>query len=363
MGQALSRLWKGHFARPAGLLSNSPVDVFLLISDQLSADALAALSLTCRSFYIILKARIQLHGADREALLLLLEKDLGDKLYYCPFCSRLHPFSPSWTPIGRDLRARKIQSCCYKCCPVRGQAFRLSNLYHYCLGYHLARLVMNRHLFGAPSGLPLDNLQRCFVEFKVNDARPWTQDWSAKIVDNELFLQAIHVFYEPDSAGFGAAIGHQNHYICPHIITAIPPGRNLYMLDEISELKVHRLHRLIPCRGVLRHCSRCLTDFQITIERVKGCKRPLGTVPTTPQRGWVSDGFQVPHCYEIEPHKTPHAAGWQITIVAYHQFGSCRSPQDWKWKALTPGAQLLTSRRNPVLYPPGAVIRKWQQSI
>lgn len=219
---------------------------------------------------------------------------------------------------------------------------------------------MNRHLFGAPRGLPLDNLHNRFVEV---DTRPWTQDWSAKIVDNELFLQAIHVFYDPDSVGLGSAIGHRHHYICPHIVTANPRGHNLYGVDEISELQDYRLHQLAPCRDVLRHCPRCLTDFQVTIERVQGCERPLGTVPTTPQRGWVSDGNQAHHCYEVEPHETLHATGWQITIVAYHQVGSCRSPQDWKWKALAPGAQLLTSRRDPVSYPLGAVIRKWQQSI
>ncbi|KAI0859319.1 hypothetical protein F4860DRAFT_269841 [Xylaria cubensis] len=361
MGQALSWLWKGHSMPPAGPLSNIPVEVFLLISDQLSADALAALSLTCRSFYYILKTRIRLHGADREALLLLLEKDLGDKLYYCPFCSRLHPFSPSWTPVDINIKAREIQSCCYERCPARGQAFRLSNLCHYNLGYHLARLVMNRHLFGAPNGLPLDNLHRRFVEFQGYGARPWNQDLSFKIVDNELFLQAIHVFHARDSAGFGAASGHQNHYICPHIVTAIPPDRNIYVLDEIPELKDHRLHRLIPCRDVLRHCPRCLTDFKMTVERVRDCELPLGTVPTTPQRGWISHGGQVHRWYEVEPHTKPDAAGWQIIIVAYHQFGNCRSPQDWKWKALSPGIELMTSRRDTVYYPPGAVIRKWQQ--
>lgn len=221
---------------------------------------------------------------------------------------------------------------------------------------------MNRHLFGAPNGLPLENLHRRFVEFKVHDGRPWTQDLTAKIVDDELFLQAIHVFYGPDSADFGTATGHQHHYICPHIITASPPGYNFYGLGEISELKDHRLHRLIPCRDVLQYCSRCLTDFQITIERVKGCERPLGTVPTTPQTGFVSDGNQVHRCYEVEPHKSPHEAGWQITIVAYHQFGSCRSPQDWKWKAFSRGVELFASRRNLVFYPPGAVIQKWRGS-
>ncbi|KAI0969363.1 hypothetical protein F4678DRAFT_473973 [Xylaria arbuscula] len=351
MGQALSRLRKGHFASPAGSLLNTPVKVFLLISDRLSPDALAALSLTCKPFYLILKERIQLNSADRNTLLLLLEKDLGDKLYYCHFCSRLHPFSPSWTPVDSYLRARKIQNCCYECCPVLGQAFSLSKPYHYGIGYHHARLVMNRHLFGAPRGLPLDHLHRRFVELSP---RSWTQDWSARIVDNELFLRAIHVFYGQDSVCSGAAIGHEDHFICPHIMTAMPLGYKVYFIDEIPELKDHHDHRLIPCRDILRSCPRCLTDYQITIERAEGCERPLRTTPTIHQKAWVSDG---------NPHEAPHAAGWQITIVTYHQVGSCRSPQDWKWKTLTFGLPLLKSPRSEGSYPSGAVIRKWQQSL
>ncbi|KAI1109885.1 hypothetical protein F5Y14DRAFT_444367 [Nemania sp. NC0429] len=358
MGPTLSRLWKGHHPLPAGPLSNAPVDVFLLISDQLSGDALAALSLTCKSFYILLKARLQLLGADREALLLLLEKDLGDKLYYCPFCSRLHPFSPSWTPLDFDLRRRKIQSCCYEGCPVRGEAFRLGNLCRYTLGYHHARLVMNRHLFGAPNGLPLENLHRHIVEYRCRGGRPWTQNLSAKIVDNELFLQATHSFYGPDSIAYGGTPGHQRHFICPHIMTSIPPGYDWDVFDTISELKDHGLHRLMPCQDVLHHCSRCLTDFQITIERVKICERSLRAASMASQRGWVDDGTPIYDWYEVVE------AGWQITIVAYHQFGSCRSPLDWKWKALSlPVWGRDLGARNLVSYPPGAVRQKCQPAV
>jgi hypothetical protein len=112
-------------------LSNTPVEVFLLISEQLSAVALTALSLTCRPFYFILKAKVQLYGVDRDALLLLLEKDLGDKLYYCPYCSRLHRFSPSSSPVDLPLKDLKTESCCYERSPVSNQGFTLLNLGYY----------------------------------------------------------------------------------------------------------------------------------------------------------------------------------------------------------------------------------------
>lgn len=104
MGQAISSLWK----TPPSImpLLNLPVEVVLPISDQLTADpgALVALSPTCKPLYNMLKERATLHGVDRENLLLLLEKDFGDKVFYCPFCFRLHSFLSSSSPTEWDLR-------------------------------------------------------------------------------------------------------------------------------------------------------------------------------------------------------------------------------------------------------------------
>lgn len=52
---------------------------------------------------------------------------------------------------------------------------------------------MNRHFFGMPSGLPLGNPHAYIVDSRADyDAPPWTQSWSAKIIEDELFLSAIH---------------------------------------------------------------------------------------------------------------------------------------------------------------------------
>ncbi|KAI0200553.1 hypothetical protein F4808DRAFT_154613 [Astrocystis sublimbata] len=339
-----------HLENQVRLLCNSPVDVFLCIADHLSPDALAALSLTCRSFYVLLKRKIKLDCADREAFLCLLEQDLGDRFYYCHFCYRLHPFSPSWTPAVDIWGTQKIrfQGCCYADCPIRGQAFSLANRGLHCIGFPLARLVMNRHFHGAPSGLPLANLQHHFVPWSP---KPWTQDWTARIIDDELFLRAAHVFYDQHAVDQtlvhpGVKIGHEAHYICAHYLTDMPTDFRLWYIDAIPELENYRLDRSILCHNVLRSCPRCLTDFETTIEPIKSGDRP-------PQPMSI-----------VEPDVIPHPRGWRITVVAYHQVGACRSPEDWKWKALVPknGHEIRKVKRSPVFMPPGAVMQKWQGS-
>lgn len=43
--------------------------------------------------------------------------------------------------------------------------------------------------------------------------------------------------------------------------------------------------------------------------------------------------------------------GWEVTLISFHQLGSCRSPDEWKWANL---AKMPSKAR-----PPGSVRRKW----
>lgn len=112
-------------------LSNLPAEIVLLISSHLTVDptALVALALTCKPLYnIITVERANLQGAHRENLLLLLEKDLGDKVFYCPYCSRLHSFLSSESPTNYDfILYRLVQGCPYWRSVSRGQAFEVRN--------------------------------------------------------------------------------------------------------------------------------------------------------------------------------------------------------------------------------------------
>jgi hypothetical protein len=236
-------------------------------------------------------------------------------------------------------------------------------------GYHHARLVMNRHLFGVPYGLPLENLNRHYVEFSTRGNRPWTQNWSAKIVDDELFLRNIHVYscLDSENSGIGNTTNHQFHFICQHILTGIPPQykspTNQHICEEIPELIDHRACQLNSCRDVSRSCIGCLTDYQITIKRLEKNEFAIRNIAKTPSVGPYNNGKLAYWSDEAKTHKPPHAAGWEITIVSYHQLGACRSPEDWKWKTMVSFAGLLIAQRDPVCYPPGSVMRKWQKTV
>jgi hypothetical protein len=132
--------------------------------------------------------------------------------------------------------------------------------------------------------------------------------------------------------------------------------------EEISELKGLDHDQpdapFIP-RRVLRSCSQCLTELEITIARVqvRNCQGPKHR----------RVGSFIMHCRgECGQREGPHAVGWQISIAAYHQVGSCRSPEDWKWKMLTlpiEVCRLQGLQRDMARYPSGAVVQKWEDLI
>lgn len=85
------------------LLLNLPPEILLLIASQLSSspESLVALSLTCKPlFYFIDRDALKLCDQSQKHLLLLLEKDLGDRFFYCPFCQKLHRFSQPWDNVN-----------------------------------------------------------------------------------------------------------------------------------------------------------------------------------------------------------------------------------------------------------------------
>ncbi|KAI1087403.1 hypothetical protein F5B19DRAFT_475617 [Rostrohypoxylon terebratum] len=51
------------------------------------------------------------------------------------------------------------------------------------------------------------------------------------------------------------------------------------------------------------------------------------------------------------------AHGWMVTIKTYHDFGNCRSPSYWKWKAMVEYIQDTKNRDKPS----GAVKSGWHE--
>lgn len=105
-----------------------------------------------------------------------------------------------------------------------------------------------------------------------------------------------------------------------------------------------------PCRELSRSCTECSTDYVVTIERAE--------VREVVKQSW---GAKLDF-------SGPFADGWRVTIVAYHQLGRCRDPDDWEWLSLSGGDNIKFgadgrrkySGRDMALYPPGSIIRKWE---
>jgi hypothetical protein len=102
MGQIISYITGFLTVSP---LLNLPTEILLLIASHLSSspESLVALSLTCKPLsFIFDRNEVNLCEKPRRQLLLFLEKDFGNYLFYCSVCCRLHRFSQQWSPISAN---------------------------------------------------------------------------------------------------------------------------------------------------------------------------------------------------------------------------------------------------------------------
>lgn len=328
-------------------LFNLPIELCLLVAQHLrdTPECIFTLALTCKTLYTLLLPEAPiLTRQQRESFLLLLERDpsIGGQFYFCAICRILHRFSPSWSPLTREHtffnRAHRYMRPCYA-----DTSFYLEN-WIYALGYHHARLVTNRHLYGAPCGLPLSSLEVASVRY-TQTAPYWKQSLCrARIVDDELFLCVTHTIDSLERPvtehDLRAAIDLGYHYsICRHV----DPAYNVPALNLPPQQSRSGTQELFSeCLDVAGSCHLCLTDFYTTVEH-----------NTAPDRALV--GFW--DCF-----RGFATSGWVITIVSYHQFGSCRSPDSWKWRVMVERNRLIKDKldcRDNSCYPPGSIRAKW----
>ncbi|KAL2758629.1 hypothetical protein ACRALDRAFT_2026138 [Sodiomyces alcalophilus JCM 7366] len=205
------------------------------------------------------------------------------------------------------------------------------------LQYNLARLVMNRHLYGPSHGFPLvmiegSSRKRC----PTSDVR-YQQCWRARIIQDELFLCTIFTYYHPENTTDRLMrfmrVSHQQ--ICPHLrIRASNPStvaswpRNLPELNQDLAIP----NRFItPVRSCVSSCAICRTDYQVKIQQ-----RP----------SWKMWGPR----------------GWIISIVTWQQLGKCRSPFDWDWRIMALDVMNdLNSRWRSHADMPGVIRHRWSQ--
>lgn len=111
MGQIISYITGLWTVSP---LLNLPTEILLLIAPHLSSspESLIALSLSCKALSSILdRDAVRFGEKSRRQLLLLLEKDLGNRFFYCSVCLKLHHFSQQWSPPSADYLWMPNISC------------------------------------------------------------------------------------------------------------------------------------------------------------------------------------------------------------------------------------------------------------
>ena len=334
-----------------------PADVLLLFVDQLreTPESIRALALTCRVLYKLVPWAPVRERDGRNNLEVLFLPGIGSKFYCCSSCHRLYEIESSWGPLRNKYTGHGSEYICGPpTCNVPGHdekhgifglckpgSFRRWD-WDYELTYNLARLVMTRHRYGEPFGLPLDVLNATSFIYRSR----WVQSWSAKIIDNELFLSATHTTDSHDVGPRGLRSRIDRRYdgyeICPHVSSDLVDG-------GIAALRkpTNSMEQFSECRDVVGWCRWCLTDYSTTIERMAASR---GVV----QNPW--DRF-----------RRNLSAEWTITIVTYHQFGRCRDPwASWKWNAIVGRtcSEGWGSSRMAMGYQlrPGSVRNKWLAS-
>ena len=147
------------------------------------------LSLTCKTLSCLFSNWQNADlGEARKEFLLLLEKDEGDRFLYCCFCNGIHYFL-----LPKNL------ICASTFCknPRSGSGYSRG----YDISFPEVRALMNHHLSGGQSGLPLSHadLEAAIgtPEWAAYETEPhWERDRSARAIDGELYLCVTHTLYQ-----------------------------------------------------------------------------------------------------------------------------------------------------------------------
>ncbi len=284
-------------------MATSPSQLLLLPSDilsylaqhHLSPVAAVALSLTCKASYNLLFPHLKATSRfpfnkprHKTELCVLLERDIGDKYCLCVACGSLHPFSPTDGPTAFDFGLMVDGPAC------RGPDSRRWTLGidRYTLGYHHARLAINRHLFGPPNGISLHTFD---VNYLTESRPRISESWSAKIIDGDLFVASTRttLFGLPYRDLLDGLMA-DDYRLCEHtelhMVPTLHPRGNRGAIEVITD--------------DLGHCRRCFTDWTVTTM----------AYPPVAQEGKEDEG----EGEEQEPTR------WRLAVATYHRFCSVR---------------------------------------
>jgi hypothetical protein len=299
-----------------------PPEIILMITTHLNNSGMLSLALTCRTLHrLCFSDHERLDKADKEELLLLLEKDVAS-LYFCHYCTKLHPWHTRWT--------RSILPWYVECMPCKvnldNHLFFPTNCH---IPYYYARLVMNRHFYGPAHGPPVHQLEKRTRSDNYPDGVAVSVSQHARIVDDQLLVLTVISMSNSrgDSKSLRNRIDSLGQPVCPHLtLERGYPGCTPVQLPELAKAQFTS-NLFQRCTQTYGSCISCLTDYNIDI-------------------AWKGE-----------------QKGYGVEVFIYRQLGDCRSPFDWSWRTISdlrPKEDPQTARSS--LYRLGYVRDQWNKA-
>jgi hypothetical protein len=230
-------------------------------------------------------------------------------------------------------------------CRIKNKEWQLVFLkppdYPYGMSYTLARLITNRHLYGEQHGPPLGVLNRSVIELDrfTNMGIRLKQSWNARIIDDELYLEAtVQVYHKEGHEGVFRKSFDEVLPKFKSVVTFVTAGRRtteaswrLAWRDQGMELLTG--HQTLVCYHLDgprsgRRWRRYETFWELDIFAEPGDALRPRTGNIMSCRYCFTD-FRVD--FQWHPLDSSGPKGWVLKITRWHQLGNCRSPLDVKW--------------------------------
>ncbi|KAK0732414.1 hypothetical protein B0T21DRAFT_195596 [Apiosordaria backusii] len=309
-----------------------PTELVDMILEHLQPESAIAFALTCRALFVKhFPKSAQLSAPARATLLQWLEQDIP-RLYFCHGCAYLHPWRARLQFSGYKFYHGP---CWWNLRDIDSVMSKLVSPFRSDLTYSWARLVMNRHLYGALHGPPLQDIEatqhRCSFSGVIIKIF-----CTAKIISNNLYIHSTMVLRSDGKKGNAQSLRtFIKHYecslVCRHLRAAMIPE---LCRDEESSRPFH------PTSGNIRSCAFCFTDYQIRVALVDSPRR---TIRKSSQRDPIE------------------GEDWSIEVAGWHNLGECRSPHDLEWCNLVTGSPSRILVRREDMCGAGMVHRVWTE--
>lgn len=270
-------------------LERLPVELILSVSELLPVVDAICLGLTCKRMYDISKARnleprLDEHGT--ETLLCRLERDVTGVSYCFPD-----------QKLVRFEKDKSFQSFCHfhkfdkNRLPSPVVPYGKSVMF---ITYCKARLVTNYQILGPRHGLPTSCLNQTYDHLPRENGICWKEEFESKVINGELFVLYTHTLSHEhaDASALKTDFRTKSIDLCPHLSAGrrVPFQHNVRLREDL----IGRTERYDE-----GWCRSCDTDWETFIQW------------THPKRGWV------------------------VTIRTYQGLGTCRSPYEPKWQAIS----------------------------